>query len=173
MHRFSTFDRSFLYDFIMPTTSNLWRPFLVARSKCASEGRGHPLLPMKVSGSKRAAGPGRDTRAEAGGWRAAGAAPSLCAGHEEPASTPTLPLCQVCHPDIALQPASRKPERYSFGFVLQDADYWLTVVYENRWVWELQSDLWVTRRDATDWFWLRLAWIEFSVGCSTVLLDVG
>ncbi len=65
---------------------------------------------MTVPGRRRAAGPGRETRAEASGWRAAAAVLSLSAGHEEPASTPTLPLCQVCHPDTALNLHNPLPE---------------------------------------------------------------
>ncbi len=88
----------------------LWGPSQVAWSQCVAVGRGHPLLPMTVPGSRRAAGPGRETRAEASGWRAAAAVPSLCAGHEEPAFTPTLPLFQVCHLDTALKLHNRLPE---------------------------------------------------------------
>lgn len=118
----SSADQSPSCDLALRPATSLWGPSLVAWSKCVAVGRGHPLLPMTVSGSRRAAGPGRETREEASGWRAAAAIPSRCAGHEEPAFTPTLPLCQVCHPHTALQSASTI--LFHARSVLQDVEYW-------------------------------------------------
>lgn len=65
-------------------------------------GQGGRPLPMRVRGSRRAAGPGRERPAGISAWRAAAATHSPCAGLGGPVCTPSHHLYQVCHPHTSL-----------------------------------------------------------------------